>query len=44
MALNVKFWRVLYKVMDKDIIVFTQAYLVTKWIKYRVLGKNNTEF
>lgn len=32
------------KVMDKHIIVFTWAYLVTKWIKNRVLSKNNTGF
>lgn len=32
------------KVMDKHTIVFTWAYWVTKWIKNRILVKNNTGF
>ena len=40
MALNVKSFGEYYrKVMDKYIIGFTRVYMVTKWMKNRVLGK-----
>lgn len=45
MALNVESFEEYYmKATDKHIIVFTMAYLVTKWIKNRILDKNNTGF
>lgn len=40
MALNVKSFGEYYrKVMDKHKIGFTRVYMVTKWMKNRVLGK-----